>query len=277
MAKECNCPPPGAPAWMATFGDMMSLLLTFFVLLLSFANMDVQKFKDAMASIQGALVGGPTTMREAPNTSMLQLSDTASNAVVPPVDTTPGYTPGGEAEERPDTETVAAGRRDLEALASLQEMIDDEGMGDNVEVEATPRGLVVRVKGHLFFEGGADTLRKSSAKVLDEIAAILDIYPYDLTIEGHTDNVPIHTARFPSNWELSTARAIAVMRYLHKTHHVPSSRMAVAGYADTHPLYPNDTPAHRKANRRGEFVFHQGEETPRVIDSPLGLAPKLGS
>jgi len=259
---------------MATFGDMMSLLLTFFVLLLSFANMDVQKFKDAMASVQGALVGGPTTMREAPDTSMLQLSDTVNNAVAPPVDKTPGYTPGGEADERPDTETVAAGRRDLEALASLQEMVDDEGMGDNVAVESTPRGLVVRVKGHLFFTGGADSLRKQSNQVLDEIAAILDAYPYDLTIEGHTDNVPIHTDRFPSNWELSTGRAIAVMRYLHKAHHIPSARMSVAGYADTHPLFPNDTPAHRTANRRVEFVFHHGEKSPQVIDSPLGLPGK---
>ena len=271
MAKECNCPPPGAPAWMATFGDMMSLLLTFFVLLLSFANMDVQKFKDAMASVQGALVGGPTTMREAPNTSMLELSDTVNNAATPPVDTTPGYTPGGEAEERPDTETVAAGRADLEALASLQEMVDDGGMSDDIDVKSTPRGLVVRVKGNLFFADGGDSLGKSSTKVLDEIAAILDIYPYDLTIEGHTDDIPIHTERFPSNWELSTGRAIAVMRYLHQANHIPSSRMAVAGYADTHPLFANDTPAHRAANRRVEFVFHHGETAPKVIDSPLSI------
>jgi len=258
---------------MATFGDMMSLLLTFFVLLLSFANTDVQKFKEAMSSVQSALVGGPTTMREAPNTSMLELSDTASNAATPPMDTTPGYSPGGEAEERPDTETVANGRSDLETLASLQEMVDDEGMSDSVEVESTPRGLVVRVKGHLFFSGGADSLRKQSNPVLDEIAAILDVYPYDLTIEGHTDDIPIHTERFPSNWELSTGRAIAVMQYLHKAHHIPSSRMAVAGYADTHPLFANDTPAHRTANRRVEFVFRHGEGGLKVIESPLGIAP----
>ncbi|RMF83486.1 MAG: hypothetical protein D6739_07145, partial [Nitrospirae bacterium] len=207
MAKECNCPPQGAPEWMATFGDMMSLLLTFFVLLLSFANMDIQKFKEAMASVQSALVGGPTAMREAPTTSMLELSETANNALVPPADTTPGYTPEGEAEERPDSETVAEGRQDLEALASLQEMIDDEGMGDIAEAEATPRGIVVRIKGHLFFEAGAAELRPESRHVLDEIGAILEAYPYELTIEGHTDDAPIHTARFPSNWELSTARA----------------------------------------------------------------------
>jgi len=195
-----------------------------------------------------------------------------NNAAAPPVDTTPGFTPGGEAEERPDTETVANGSSDLEALASLQEMVDDEGMGNDVDMESTPRGLVVRVKGNLFFTGGADALRKPSTKVLDEIAAILDIYPYDLTIEGHTDDIPIQTARFPSNWELSTGRAIAVMRYLHKAHHIPSSRMAVAGYADTHPLFANDTPAHRTANRRVEFVFRHGDAGVKVIDSPLSIA-----
>lgn len=271
MAKECNCPPPGAPAWMATFGDMMSLLLTFFVLLLSFANMDVQKFKEAMSSVQSALVGGPTTMRETANTSMLQLSDSANNAMTPPVQNTPGFTPEGEAERRPDTETVAQGRQDLEALATLQEIIDTEGMGDAAEAEVTARGVVVRVKGHLFFEGGGTDLRRDSAKVLDEIGAILDVYPYDLTVEGHTDNIPIHTERFPSNWELSTSRAISVMLYLQQTRHIPASRMAVAGYADTHPLYPNDTPAHRTANRRVEFVFHHRQTGPKVIDSPLSI------
>jgi len=260
---------------MATFGDMMSLLLTFFVLLLSFANMDVQKFKEAMSSVQSALVGGPTTMREAPDTSMLQLSDTVNNAMAPPVDTTPGYTPEGEAEERPDSETVANGRQDLETLASLQEMIDAEGMGDAAEAEATARGVVVRVKGHLFFKAGGAGLRHGSAKILDEIAAILDAYPYDLTVEGHTDNIPIHTERFPSNWELSTSRAISVMLYLQKTRHIPASRMAVAGYADTHPLFPNDTPAHRTANRRVEFVFHHRQQGPKVIDSPLAIG-KIG-
>ncbi len=150
-------------------------------------------------------------------------------------------------------------------------MIDAEGMGDAAEAEATSRGVVVRVKGHLFFQRGGADLRHESAKVLDEIGAILDVYPYDLTVEGHTDNIPIHTERFPSNWELSTSRAISVMRYLQETRHIPASRMAVAGYADTHPLFPNDTPAHRAANRRVEFVFHHGQTGPKVIDSPLAI------
>jgi len=252
---------------MATFADMMSLLLTFFVLLLSFANMDVQKFKEVMASVQGALVGS-----QPPSTSMVPLSDSTSGAAAPPVDTTPGYTPRGAAEERPDSETVANGRRDLEALASLQEVIADEGMGDNVEVETTARGLVVRVKGQLFFTGGGDSLLKGSTKVLDEIAAILDAYPYDLTIEGHTDDTPIHTERYASNWELSTSRAIAVMRYLQQTQHVAAARMAVAGYAATHPLAANDSDAHRTANRRVEFVFHHPEQGPKVVESPLAIS-----
>jgi len=108
--------------------------------------------------------------------------------------------------------------------------------------------------------------------MLNEIGAILLAFPYNITVEGHTDDQPIHTERFPSNWELSTARAISVMRYLSERRGVPAARMGVAGYADIHPVVPNDSPEHRAANRRVEFVFHKGEIASQVIDDPL-MAP----
>jgi len=245
------------------------LLLTFFVLLLSFANMDIVRFRDAMSSIQNALIGGPTVMREVPQTAVVELSTSSNTSLI---DTQ------REIQENPPTEVVepddaatqlVSGAQDIEALATIEQMLDEEGIREMAEAEATSRGIVIRVKGQLFFDAGSAELQERSHPVLDEIGAVMQAFPYNVAIEGHTDDVPIHTAQFPSNWELSTGRAISVMRYLREQRGLPADRLAVAGYADTRPVVPNDTPEHRAANRRVEFVFSRGETATKVIDSPL--------
>jgi chemotaxis protein MotB len=269
MAKECDCPPPGAPAWMNTFADMMSLLLTFFVLLLSFANMDIVRFRDAMSSIQNALIGGPTAMREVPRTAVVDLG-TSSNISLIDTQREVQENPPSEVEEPEEAATqLVSGAQDIEALATIEQMLDEQGMQDMAEAEATSRGIVIRVKGELFFDAGSAALREQSRSVLNEIGAVMQAFPYNVSIEGHTDDVPIHTERFPSNWELSTARAISVMRYLREQRGLPAERLGVAGYADTRPVVANDTPEHRAANRRVEFVFSRGDAATKVIDSPL--------
>jgi chemotaxis protein MotB len=254
---------------MNTFADMMSLLLTFFVLLLSFANMDIVRFKEAMSSVQNALVGGPTVMKEVPQTAVVDLGQSSDTSLV--------QTPR-EVQENPPSETqepdtpatqVVTSSTDLDALASIEQMLHDQDLTDMAEAEATARGVIIRVKGQLFFDAGSAELLERSYPVLNEIGAILLAFPYDITVEGHTDDQPIHTERFPSNWELSTSRAIAVMRYLTERRGVPAARMGVAGYADIHPVVANDSPEHRAANRRVEFVFHKGEVANKVITDPL--------
>jgi chemotaxis protein MotB len=268
MAKGCDCPPPGAPEWMNTFADMMSLLLTFFVLLLSFANMDIERFKEAMGSVQDALVGTPAVIKEVPQTAVVDLGQSSNTSLVQ----TPQVQANPPSEiQQPETPTtkVVTGSTDLEALATIEQMLRDQDLTGMAEAEATSRGVIIRVKGQLFFDTGSADLLERSYPVLNEIAAILLAFPYDITIEGHTDDQPIHTERFPSNWELSTGRAIAVMRYLNERRGVPTARMGVAGYADIHPVVPNDSPEHRAANRRVEFVFHKGEIANQVITDPL--------
>jgi chemotaxis protein MotB len=269
MAKQCDCPSPGAPAWMATFGDLMSLLLTFFVLLLSFANMDIVRFKEAMNSIQNALVGGPTAMKEVPQTAVVDLSQSANTSLIDTQHEAQQSSP--RETSKPETAATQVGTTniDLEALASIDQMLREQELTDMAEAEATARGVIIRVKGHLFFDPGSADLRQRAHRALDEIGAILLAFPYNVTVEGHTDDLPIHTERFPSNWELSTSRAISVMRYLTEQRGVPPTRMGVAGYADIHPVVPNDSPEHRAANRRVEFVFQRGETVNQVITDPL--------
>jgi len=269
MAKGCDCPPPGAPEWMNTFADMMSLLLTFFVLLLSFANMDIVKFRDAMSSIQNALVGGPTAMREVPQTAVVEMSTSSDTSLVETQQEVQENPPSEPEEPDVAATQLVSGAQDIEALATIEQMLDEQGMREMAEAEATPRGIVIRVKGQLFFGAGSAALLERSHSVLNEIGAVMQAFPYNVAIEGHTDDVPIHTERFPSNWELSTSRAISVMRYLREQRGLPAARLGVAGYADTRPVVPNDTAEHRATNRRVEFVFSRGETATKVIDSPL--------
>ena len=254
---------------MNTFADMMSLLLTFFVLLLSFANMDIQRFKEAMSSVQGALVGESAVTKEVPQTAVVDLGQSSNTSLVQTPRAAQEPPPAETRAPQNTATTIVTASTDLEALASIEQMLRDQDLTGMAEAEATARGVVIRVKGQLFFDAGLADLLERSYPVLNEIGAILLAYPYDISIEGHTDDQPIHTERFPSNWELSTGRAIAVMRYLTEQRGVPATRMGVAGYADMHPVVPNDSPEHRAANRRVEFVFHKGEIANKVITDPV--------
>ena len=214
---------------MATFADMMTLLLCFFILLLSFATMDVVKFREALGSVQEAL--GVQFVRdgafEAIASSPLQLEE---------------FEEGGTLGE------------DRALLDELTAAIAEEGLDDQIGAEIDGRGVVVRINGQVLYQQGDASLKPASDAILARIASLVRGTQHRVMIEGHTDDIPIQTASYPSNWELSTARAIAAMRFL-ADHNVDSERIGVAGYADQRPFAPNDGPENRAANRRVEFVF----------------------
>jgi chemotaxis protein MotB len=155
------------------------------------------------------------------------------------------------------------------------------GLEDTVTVKSSSRGVLMQVQGQVFFAAGQATLKDGSYPFLDEIARVIEASPYSVAIEGHTDDTPIHTARFPSNWELSTSRAIAALRYLVDQGKIDPRRLSSAGFAalrylvdqgkidprrlssagfaDTRPLVPNDTVEHQRQNRRVEFVLFRDE------------------
>lgn len=222
----------GEAAWMATFADMMSLLLTFFILLLSFATMDIVKFREALGSIKEAF--GVQYLHDGQYQALaddiVQIHDT---------------------EQAPDQVVV----EDQALLRELQAAIDEEQIGGQVEAVAQPgRGVVLRVNGEVLYRQGEAELLGEALPILQRIAGLAAAAPHQVMIEGHTDDVPIRTAQFPSNWELSAARAISAMRFLVDAG-VDAARVGVAGYADLRPLHPNDSDARRASNRRVEFVF----------------------
>jgi chemotaxis protein MotB len=248
MSEESNKKSEaGSPAWMATFGDLMSLLLTFFILLLSFAEMDIVKFKDAMGSIQeelGVFKSGSGMFKPATTPSVI---DTPLKPSLP--------------QPKRIKETIKEETKlksDIEE--KLRALIQEKGLEKDVSVEKTARGVVVRVRGRLFFNPGTADIKDGIAPLLNELGEVMQEFPYDMSIEGHTDNIPIRSRRFSSNWELSAARAYSALKYLNENKNIDTSRLNIAGFSDTRPLTSNDTPDGRAKNRRVEFVFYkQGE------------------
>lgn len=244
----------GAPAWMATFGDMMSLLLTFFVLLLSFANMDVVKFRDAMGSVQDALGvqhEHPGTF-EGLTTSVVELSDRESTGQLEILDL-----PASASDSEGDTEAEKT------LLLLLQDAIDNVGSeGSGISVDLDPRGVVLRIQGEVLFKPGSDVLEPESHPFLQRVSKIARAFSGQVSIEGHTDDIPIRSTQFPSNWHLSSARAIASLLYLTQEGAADPRKLSCSGFADMRPRVPNDSPPHRQQNRRLEFVFQTAQRAP---------------
>lgn len=217
--------PAGSPAWMATFGDMMSLLLTFFILIVSFSSMQESKFQEAVGSLQGAL------------------------GVLKALPSVPIHEEILRREGRRDQ-----AREISEAVEKLEEAFAAVPEAEVVEVSRTERGLSIRIESRALFDLGRAEVREEAKPVLDEVAGALASLPHPVRIEGHTDDVPLTSGRFPSNWELSAARAAAVLRHL-EGRGVDPRRLSAVGYGEWRPVVENDTEAHRQQNRRVEIFM----------------------
>lgn len=222
----------GAPAWMTTFADMMSLLLTFFVLLLSFATMDIVKFRDAMGSINEAL-------------GFMQ----SQSAIFK-------HSPNAAPVEKQASSTVPQTKSSL-LVNELNEFIVQNELQEDAEVEASDRGVILRVRGRMLFQPHMAELKHESQTVFEKISELMKDFSGNLSIEGHTDNIPASGGKFSSKWEISAARAYASLTFLREKEAVDLKRMHIAGLGDIHPLAPNDTPEGRAKNSRIEFIFHE--------------------
>jgi len=243
--------------WMCTFADLMSLLLTFFILLLSFANMDVIKFRDAMGSVKIAFgVQFDDTIKGLQRTtaaSIVELSHKTKDSVIDL------ELESKQAQGAIQSLAHARMRANENIYKRLQAIVREQNLGDQVVVENTSRGVVITINGQLVFHSGSAVLREESFPLLDSIITVIEEFPYKLNIEGHTDTTQINTDKFPSNWELSAGRAIAAVRYILSSGRIDAEKLGAAGYAETRPIAQNDTPEGRQINRRVEFVFFRDD------------------
>lgn len=228
-------PPPGeagAPAWMMTFGDMMSLLLTFFILMYSMSSMEAEKFKVTAASIREAFG----------NSEGQSLPDDAAPAMS---DTIPIYQSLG------DEMSDAA----LDIIESqLQDFVKENELEEQVEVEKDNSGVHLRIKDAALFGPGSANIEQESVAIVDKLGDMLRSIDVPIVVAGHTDNVPIRSPVFRSNWELSAARAAGVARIFVSRGHLPET-LTVEAYGEYRPLAENDTPEGRSENRRVEIYY----------------------
>jgi len=215
----------GAPGWMATYADLMSLLLCFFVLLVAFSNMDQIKFAMAANSLKGAL----GVMKRYPS----QLNNLAIEVT------------SSQADQRKGI---------YESVFELQDKIAEMGLEDQVHVEFTENGLLIQMGDKILFDVGKANLRPEAYPVLDLVGRTIRTKAGEVLVSGHTDNIPINTAEFQSNWELSSARALIVVKYMIDKAGVPPTILGATGYSEFRPVAPNDNAVNRQRNRRVEFL-----------------------
>ena len=260
----------GAPAWVMTFADLMSLLMCFFVLLLAFSEMDVQKFKTLSGSMKQAFgVQRQIKADEIPKGTSI-IAQEFSPGVPQPTpmqiiqqqtsdDTKDNleFNEGDEGEsknlaERMYTAAIESIREEAEKLVEdLKEEIET-GM---LEVEWSETEITVRLKEKSTFNSGEARLKSSSFQIIDRVSKSLNKIKGNVIVAGHSDNVPINTYEYRSNWELSAARAANVVHHLTKKNRVDPNRIQMRAHAETKPLVPNDTRENRARNRRVEIVI----------------------
>ncbi|WP_293266366.1 flagellar motor protein MotB [Neptunomonas sp.] len=249
------------PSWMVTYADLMTLLLVFFVLLFSISTVKKEQFASTIRSFQlaigntgGSIVPLPEELR-APAIEILDSEDVNNADQVVPPDVVLEEQEDIRLPEMPMVDENA----DLKFLSnSLKDVFSSMGVSDSVDISEPRDGKIrIRVKGALLFGSGDAAFKRQVMPILDELLETLEKNPeFKVGIQGHSDNIPIETVKFPSNWELSAIRATTVLRYLLRGGIEPE-RVTATGYGDALPIGPNDTVEQRAENRRIEFVLEK--------------------
>jgi chemotaxis protein MotB len=225
--------------WLVSYADFITLLFAFFVTLYAISQVDAKKLGKLVESMQSAF---DTRVFDA-GSPKLALSDGVAKGVEQQKLVEPISPPASVAPS-------------LEALqTNIQTKLVRAKFVDRVRMVQEKRGLIISLTEAGFFDPGESTLKESGERVVDMIAETLMANPFHFRIEGHTDSIPIHTARFPSNWELSTARATFILSYLTNHFAFEPTRLSVAGYGEHRPIAPNTTAEGRAMNRRVDIVI----------------------
>ena len=266
--------------WLVSYADFITLLFAFFVVLYASAQVDQRKIGKLAVAIQVAfqeLGVFPASTTKVP----VQADHLIPFSAVQALDTIKHDTELGRIPSPPlATVSNPSEEANLSALqAELQQALQKEIAMHTVALHRESEGLVISLREFGFFDSGSATLRPSAMPALDRIASILAIRTCRLRIEGHTDNVPIHTPQIASNWELSTARSTELVRLLIVRYRFSPERLSAAGYAQYHAIASNATPQGRAQNRRvdlvilTEHVIRSDSLTDRSRAKPSGAIP----
>ena len=250
----------GAPEWMTTYSDLVTLLLTFFILLFSMAAIDVQKFEEVAFSLRSsfAKISGGDMFYEDDGKSIISMTpyDNASKES----STNENEANNNEFKENELNESEAINNKlaDIKAAQiDIEKLIKEMGLNENIKVIDEEDRVILRVDSLILFDAGKADIKASGKFVIEKMGFILKELKTDILVQGHADDRPINTTIFPSNWELSTKRATNVVKYLAETSGVEEKYLTATGNAEFKPIVPNDTEYNRQKNRRIDIIIEK--------------------
>ncbi|WP_082233571.1 flagellar motor protein MotS [Halobacillus massiliensis] len=247
----------GIPKWMSTYADMVTLILVFFVLLFSMSQINMVKFDAVAESFRNRMIFDfyPSPLEEANPTEKASIEENgeSSNEFEEPVEA-----------HKLESENVVSQPDNLdEIIKEVERFLETNDLQDIISAERTDRGVVLVLQEQLLFKTGEADILKSGEPFLQKIGELLEQIPNYVKVEGHTDNRPISTYQYPSNWELSGARAGSVIRFVtSKNENINPARLSAVGYADTRPSAPNNSEENWEKNRRVEIIILSSDYTP---------------
>ena len=257
----------GVPAWVMTFADLMTLLMCFFVLLLAFSEMDVAKFKQLSGSMKEAFgVQAEVEVKTIPKgTSLIAQEFSPGKPEPTPINTVRQFTVDT------NRNTLDALDRELKEIKETRDharrlriALREEIEAGSVSIQTEGMRVIVHIMEKASFDSGYAEVRDEFMPVLTKISGLIDNASGDVTISGHTDNIPISNSRFRSNWDLSTSRAVSVAHELLDVSTIDAEKVTVTGHADTQPRAGNDTPEGRAKNRRVDITIIRGNDIDKV-------------
>jgi len=227
--KKHNEEHENAERWLLTYADLITLLLAFFIMMYTFSKQDGQKYQEVSTHLKTIFAGG---------TGIAQKGNISGTAPLNPM----------------PIKVVSSNEIKKQIEQEIKTVADTNGLKDNISVLSDERGIVIRIMDKAFFDEGKAELKDSAKSTLDKIVPVIKQINNHIRVEGHTDNVPIKTNEFKSNWELSVRRGTEVVRHLIERGGVPPQRISASGYAEYRPIVDNDTMTNRALNRRIEIV-----------------------
>jgi chemotaxis protein MotB len=234
--------------WLITYSDLITLLMIFFILMYTMSQVDAQKYAAVANSLSVVLTGQAMSVLDTQGPSLIEgLSgqDMPQNQ---------DRTEQGQLEEvkKLVSEFIEAKDQEARQGATSSQAIR---LSEHIIVYEQERGLVISFKDALLFPSGSDQLTSPAREIIAEVGKTLVSLPNYIRVEGHTDNLPINTSRFASNWELSVMRAATVVHVLSESARIPAERLAIIGYGEYRPLVPNENDTYRAMNRRVDIVI----------------------
>lgn len=242
----------GSPAWMTTYSDLMSLLLTFFILLFSMSVVSEERFREVAESLRMALIGSSSD-------SILDNSGETVGDLdydeYGDLNEFEGIDPEEVSAEETPVDPNYVPEQVLELYDTVNLFLEEEGLEADVTLSRNQEGVYIDIQEAIMFDPGLAELKDNGQETMSRLAGLFELFENEIIIEGYTDDIPTGGGRFETNWELSVARSVTVLRYLYENHDIEPTRLSARGYGEYRPIVPNDSAANRALNRRVNIVI----------------------